>query len=122
MKLGQEIFVLLKVRSTSEEAVGGAVLVDLIPGGFELVPQYDMTAAVPPNIRSLKSLALNHREEREDRDLIYCTARPEVSSTYYVIRATNAGEFAIPALYGESMYDRAIQARTPGGKTIKVVK
>lgn len=122
VKLGQEIFVLLKVRSTSEEAVGGAVLVDLIPGGFELVPQYDMIAAVPPNIRSLKSLALNHREEREDRDLIYCTARPKVSSTYYVIRATNAGEFAIPALYGESMYDRAIQARTPGGKTIKVIK
>ena len=122
IKLGQEVFVLLKIRSTSDETVGGAVLVDLLPGGFELAPRNDVTAPVPANIQSMKSISLNHMEEREDRALIYCTATPDVSSTYYVIRATNAGEFAIPALYGESMYDRAIQARTPGGKTIKVVK
>ena len=122
VKLGQEIFVLLKVRSSTKESVGSAVLVDLIPGGFELVPWNDVTVATPPKISSMQSISLDNMEEREDRALIYCTATPDVGITYYVIRATNAGEFVVPALYGESMYDRAVQARTPGGETITVVK
>ena len=64
---------------------------------------------------------LDYADIREDRVVIYGTASPDVREFVYRIRATNAGKFAIPPAYAESMYDRAIQARSPGGTTLTVV-
>ena len=64
---------------------------------------------------------LDYADIREDRVVIYGTATPDVREFVYRIRATNAGKFAIPPAYAESMYDRAIQARSPGGTTLTVV-
>jgi uncharacterized protein YfaS (alpha-2-macroglobulin family) len=59
---------------------------------------------------------------REDRVVIYGEATPDVREFVYRIKATNAGKFIVPPAYGESMYDRAIQARSPGGATLTVVQ
>ena len=122
VKLGQEIIVLLKVRSTSSEAVGDAVLVDLLPGGFEHVQNGDSALKIPDSVLNSPNMDLVFYEDREDRSLIYCRASTGLGEMYYTIRATNVGEFTVPALYGESMYDRTTQARSPGGAKIKVVK
>ena len=53
--------------------------------------------------------------------VIYGTATRRVSEFIYRIRATNAGSFVVPPAYGESMYDRTVQARSLGTK-IEVVK
>ncbi|GLQ91033.1 alpha-2-macroglobulin [Dyella flagellata] len=58
---------------------------------------------------------------REDRVVIYGEATPDVREFVYRIRATNAGTFAIPPAYAESMYDRTLQARSAGGESLKVV-
>ena len=34
----------------------------------------------------------------------------------YRIKATNAGTYIVPPAYGESMYDRTVQARSLGSK------
>ena len=122
VKLGQEIIVLIKVRSTTPETVGDAVLVDLLPGGFEQVQSGDSTLKIPDSVLNSPNMNLVFYEPREDRSLIYCTATTNLGELYYTIRATNVGEFTIPSLFGESMYDRTIQARSPGGAKIKVVK
>ena len=123
VKLGQEVIVLVKIRSTSENTVGDAVIVDLLPGGFEHVAPEDISIEVPESIiYSAADMDMEHFEEREDRALIYCQATSEISGVYYIIRATNSGEYTVPALYGESMYDRTIQARSIGGTKIKVTK
>ncbi|GGA01623.1 alpha-2-macroglobulin [Dyella caseinilytica] len=64
---------------------------------------------------------LDYADVREDRVVIYGTATPDVHEFVYRIRATNAGKFAVPPAYAESMYDRAIQARSAGGATLTVV-
>lgn len=64
---------------------------------------------------------LDYADVREDRVVIYGTATPDVHEFVYRIRATNAGKFAVPPAYAESMYDRAIQARSAGGITLTVV-
>ena len=58
---------------------------------------------------------------RDDRVVIYGTAVRNAQEFVYRIRATNAGTFIVPPAYGESLYDRTVQARSLGGK-IEVVK
>ena len=42
-------------------------------------------------------------------------ADPDVQEYIYRIKASTSGKFVAPPAYGESMYDRRVQARAPGG-------
>jgi len=64
----------------------------------------------------------DYADIREDRVVIYGTAMPDVKEFVYRIKASNAGKFLVPPAFGESMYDRRIQARSPGGATLTVVR
>jgi uncharacterized protein YfaS (alpha-2-macroglobulin family) len=66
------------------------------------------------------SWRLQYADVREDRVVLYGTALPDVGEFVYRIKATNAGKFIVPPAYGESLYDRRIQARTAGGRTLTV--
>lgn len=57
---------------------------------------------------------------REDRVVIYGTATSDVKEFVYRIRAGNAGKYVVPPAFGESMYDRRLQARSQGGATLTV--
>ena len=147
--LGQEIDVHVRIRATGEQDVGNVAVVDLLPGGFEPVIQPPPVAnassgdsgsgdnsggdnangndsqATAPAWRSPIGLSqstwqLEYADIREDRVVIYGSATPDVHEFVYRIRATNAGKFAIPPAYAESMYDRSIQARSPGGSMLTV--
>ena len=52
--------------------------------------------------------------------VIYGTATTDVREFVYRIKASNAGRFIAPPAYGESMYDRRLQAQAPGGSTLTV--
>ena len=54
--------------------------------------------------------------------MIYGTATSDVKEFVYRIRATNAGKYLVPPAFGGSMYDRRLQARSPGGATLTVVR
>ncbi len=60
----------------------------------------------------------DYADIREDRVVLYGSVTPEVKEFIYKIRATNAGSFTLPPTMGESMYDRAVMARSTGGKVI----
>ena len=139
--LGQEIDVHLKIRATETDSAGNIAIVDLLPGGFEPVlqpppaPADDASnnsgddsanANHAPAWRSPIGLPgsswnLSYADVRDDRVVIYGTATRSVSEFIYRIRATNAGSFVVPPAYGESMYDRTVQARSLGAK-IEVLK
>ena len=53
---------------------------------------------------------------REDRIVIYGSAVSNIQEFVYRIRATNAGVFISPPAYGESMYEREVQARSLADK------
>jgi uncharacterized protein YfaS (alpha-2-macroglobulin family) len=129
--LGQEIDVHLKIRATEADTVGDIAIVDLLPGGFEAVQQPppapaeeagdDANPAKQPTWRSPIGLPgsswnLSYADVRDDRVVIYGTATRNATEFVYRIRATNAGTFSVPPAYGESMYDRTVQARSLGTK------
>ncbi len=143
--VGTEIDVHIKIRATGTQGIGNVAIVDLLPGGFEPViePLPEPTTAPNTNASdasdstdsvaqpvawrspiglSSSSWQPEYADIREDRVVIYGTATPDVREFVYRIKATNAGKFIVPPAYGESMYDRKIQARSPGGGMLTVVR
>ncbi|MGM3276374.1 MG2 domain-containing protein [Ralstonia sp. 24A2] len=141
--LGQEIDVHLKIRATDSKSLGNVAIVDLLPGGFDPVitpppatdaaegdGQGDPNAAAntaPAPWRSPVGLPGSswqpqYADVREDRVIIYGTASADVGEFVYRIKATNAGRFIVPPAYGESMYDRRVQAQAAGGAALNVVR
>jgi alpha-2-macroglobulin len=137
IKVGEEIDVHVKIRSTTGNAVGNVAIVDLLPGGFEPVMNLppvpnqsdqnggDATTPAPesPTITATGSTWKPvYADVREDRVVIYGTASPDVQEFVYRIKSDAAGKFIVPPAYGESMYDRRVQARSPGGDVLTVVR
>ena len=138
-KLGEELDVHIKIRATEVDSVGSVAIVDLLPGGFEPVLQpppapeptaegstEETPAEQQPTWRSpigtsASTWTLEYADVRDDRVVIYGTATRNVEEFVYKIRATNAGSFLVPPAYGESLYDRTVQARSLGAK-IEVTK
>jgi len=172
--LGDEIEVHIKLRSLDKGTLFNLALVDLLPGGFEVVIQPPESArddeeddtqdkeedgeasehegeagdegesseadsdsdsssggsrgATPPAAPGALPFAKpastwqpEYGDVREDRVTLYGSIGPDVKEFVYSIKATNLGTYLIPPLQGEGMYDRAILARSAGGK-ITVVK
>jgi uncharacterized protein YfaS (alpha-2-macroglobulin family) len=128
IKVGQEIDVHVKIRAVSGKGIGDIAIVDLLPGGFEAVMQQaadsgDGETTMIPGLRlATSSFTPDYTDVREDRVVIYGIAMPEVQEYIYRIRATAAGKFIVPPAYGESMYDRRIQARSAGGQYLTVAR
>jgi uncharacterized protein YfaS (alpha-2-macroglobulin family) len=110
VKIGERITVRLKVRSTNlGRVITNAAIIDLLPGGFEVVSD-----SLQPGSGTVPGM--DYTEVREDRAVFFGTVTPTVREIVYQIKPVNRGEFIVPPVYAESMYDRAIRARGLGGK------
>jgi uncharacterized protein YfaS (alpha-2-macroglobulin family) len=119
--MGQQVDVHLKFRSIDRDSVDSVALVDLLPGGFELVvPSQDAGAqtgewfcqvCVEPTKADVQ-----YADMREDRVVFYVVAAKGMSEIVYRIKATNVGTYVVPPAYGEAMYDRSVMGRSPAGK------
>jgi uncharacterized protein YfaS (alpha-2-macroglobulin family) len=131
--LGDEIEVHVKIRATGAKGAGNIAIVDLLPGGFDpvqtLAPAPDAGARAQgdtdqepaPTIRAAgSSWTPQYTDVREDRVVVYGFANPDVQEYIYRIKAASSGKFIAPPAYGESLYDRRVQARAPGGVTLTV--
>lgn len=118
---GQEIDVHVKIRAAGEKGIGDVAIVDLLPGGFD--PVLQQPGANGASLRAAGSTWNPvYTDIREDRVLIYGSATPDVKEFVYRIKASASGKFIVPPAYAESMYDRRIQARAPGGQALTVVR
>lgn len=145
VRLGEEIEVHLKFRSTERDWLGDVALVDLLPGGFEIVqpsgaPAEQVMQQVLPDAASegesegagsedagnlgcgcnwlswLSGARPTYADYREDRAVLYVDFGKDVSELKYRIKATTAGRFQIPPAYGEAMYEPSIYARAAAGQ------
>lgn len=103
VKLGDNVIVKITMRSNSTNALNNMVILDLLPAGFELLPDNNI------NVLELDKQAMIWRpiyiNRRDDRIMIFGTI-PNHEMTYqYKIKAINKGIFTLPAIYSESMYD-----------------
>ncbi len=97
VKLGEEFFVRVRLRSTKRDYIPQVAVVDLLPGGTE---------AVQPLGSSEKSTwTPQHIDVRDDRIVLYGSIGKDVSTYVYRARATNAGVYQAPPAFAENMYD-----------------
>lgn len=126
--LGEKLYVHIKVRANAKQGVNSVVLVDLLPGGFEVVQQSIEDVDTPEDTelspRGTKGThwSPDYSDIREDRVIIYGNATPQVQEFVYQIKATNSGIFTIPPAFAEAMYDREIQALAVGTGVMTVTK
>jgi uncharacterized protein YfaS (alpha-2-macroglobulin family) len=89
-------------------------LVDLLPGGFDLVvPQ---TGASSGCAFCLAAPTLLYADPREDRVVFYAMPGSDIQEIVYRVKATNLGRYTVPPAYGEAMYDRGVAARSAAGR------
>ena len=111
--LGDTIEVHLKVRSLGERELANVALVDLLPGGFDVVLEGGADASPVGRIAtSASSWDATYADVREDRVIFFGFVGSSVREIVYKIRATTRGKFTVPPAYGEAMYERAVQARS----------
>jgi uncharacterized repeat protein (TIGR01451 family) len=100
--VGDSVKVTLRVRNISAIPLGNLAMTDLLPGGFSLEPN-----TLTPGVNTLPGT--ERVDLREDRNVFFFTLQGAKDLTIeYVLRATCAGDFVVPPLYAESMYDRGI--------------
>jgi uncharacterized protein YfaS (alpha-2-macroglobulin family) len=108
VELGTQVNVHLKFRAIENRGIQEVAIVDLLPGGFDLV------APLPGNNAIFA-------DPREDRVVFYVTVSNEVQELDYSIKATNVGSYTVPPAYGEAMYDRNLVARSTSSR-VEVVR
>ncbi|MFT5466465.1 MAG: hypothetical protein ACI8UO_001565 [Verrucomicrobiales bacterium] len=103
--LDETITVRLRLRSLDRgKAITNVALVDLLPGGFEVVRE-----TIPAGRSKFPGIEFN--EVREDRVVLFGTAAAEMQIFEYQIRPTRRGEFVVPPVMADSMYDRSVRSR-----------
>ncbi len=108
-QLGDVLTVRLHIRSLRKEWISNVALVDLLPGGFEVV-----SSSLSPGVSEIKSV--DYVDVREDRAIFYATVPTETLQISYQIKSNNRGTFIVPPVFAESMYDRNVKGRGLGGK------
>jgi len=119
--------------------VADVALVDLLPGGFEVVESSTRPPAVPASAiqreegeqseeeasqwtptfgQAVGKWSPDYAEVREDRVNVYGLADPAAREFVYTVKATAVGSFAVPPAYGEGMYDRSVRAWSAPGRIV----
>ena len=137
---GDKITVTLYLEAPNE--LNNLVITDIAPGGFEienpsLVPaaeegsdygnvpeslqeQWTVINDNPPvaGLVMLNGLRGVRAEMRDDRLILYADTLPEKSAFTYTLRAVTRGDFTLPPLAVEGMYDTSVRAVTLPGKAV----
>jgi hypothetical protein len=116
--LGALVTVRIDARAHGKN-VENAVLLDLLPGGFEMVlssggDEEERHEAVKPG--EPPPLKPDWTDRREDRMIVFATLTPQVQRFTYQIRAVNRGSFTLPPVTVEAMYSPTLRAGSAAGK------
>lgn len=103
------------------EDLDNVVIADLLPAGFEIEnPRIGSRAGVP----WIKDFSFNpnYMDIRDDRMLLFVNLpKQKEVKFYYAIRVVSIGEFVLPAISAEAMYDPAKASVSNSGR-IRVIQ
>jgi hypothetical protein len=103
---GKEVTVRLRIRSLDRPLVSNVAVIDLLPGGFEVLRD-----SVP---RESRGWSADYVDVREDRVVFYGSFGSSVTELRYKAKLTASGNFVVPPAYAEAMYDRSVHGRSSG--------
>jgi hypothetical protein len=107
LQQGQEVTVRLRIRALAEP-VDNVAVIDLLPGGFEVLRDSVPRAAI--------GWRADYVDVREDRVVFYGRFDTIARELSYRAKVTSAGQFVIPPPWAEAMYDRAVRASGVSGR------
>ena len=106
--LGDEIVVHIRARSSDNHYHSNIAIVDLLPGGFEVVRD------------SIKATSMQYTDVREDRVIFFGGLEANTTEIIYRIKPTNVGTFTVPPVFASAMYNPKIKSLGMAG-TVSVV-
>ncbi len=109
VKLGDEVSVVLRVRGVGDRDITNVAILDLLPGGFEVVPESIATG-------TCRYDGIDYADVHEDRVGVFGTVSNHETLITYRIKATNKGIYAVPPPQAEAMYHLRIRARGVSGQ------
>jgi len=120
--VGQGDLVRVRLRIATQAPRPNVVLVDLLPGGFEIEDAEMATRWAPPD--SNRRLNVRFVEKREDRLLLFCDLgghKTEPAEYTYTVRAVTRGRFNPTRVTAEAMYSPEVRAglTPPVGVTVE---
>ncbi|MDD3037474.1 alpha-2-macroglobulin [Bacteroides sp.] len=124
IKQGTDFMAITSVSNISGTSdYSNLALTHIIPSGWEIYNERmfvpEPTATESANASENQGRAYTYQDIRDDRVLTYFNLRRGEQKTFAVkLQATYAGNFILPAIQCEAMYDAAVQARTKAGRTI----
>lgn len=121
-KVPQGSLVVVKVTITAQDrGLDNVVMADLLPAGLEIENPRLLTTA-PPEWIDKKTERPQYLDIRDDRMMTFQSVHAGATfDFYYALRAVTAGEFVLPPVKAEAMYDPSYRSLTAPG-TIKVIE
>jgi alpha-2-macroglobulin len=109
--------VIVEIEVDAVEPLQNLVLVDLLPGGFEIENPRLVPAVENDENKDGEEAPSARLELREDRlVIIEPWVNPGPNAYRYTLRAVTPGEYTLPATVAEGMYEPDRQALLPTGK------
>jgi len=110
-----KVDVKMSVRAI-DSPVSNVAIVDMIPAGFEIDISPEGLGKRGSGPTAATTWQPDFIDVREDRVVFYGTVGTDAQTFSYRLKPTNRGNFTVPPLYAEGMYDRSVQARSLGGR------
>lgn len=113
---GQTVVCRLLLKS-EKGTVNDVVISDLVPAGLEIEnPRLSENGPFGAGLYDHPRMVLDHWEVRDDRLLLFTRAQSSVKEFQYLLRAVTAGEFVLPPVRAEAMYDPEVMSTRNGGE------
>lgn len=117
--LGDELTVAITLRTHGDEALQNIAVVDLLPAGFEIVPDsLKQSTSTDEEESDTERWQPQTTDVREDRLIAFGAVPTEEVQYRYRIKAVNKGTYMTPPAYAESMYALDIKARGIAGHLV----
>lgn len=116
VELGDVVYTQITVRNTGSQRVQNIALVERFGAGFEM-ENPRLSGSVIPWLDEGQQWAAEHMNMRDDRVELFGTLeRNEEKQVTVGLRAVTVGEYQMPPVEAQAMYDPSIWARKLGSK------
>ncbi len=110
LKVGDTATERIRIRNTSSQALHDVSLLDLLPGGFLFAP-----GGMKAGMGTVPGT--EYVDVREDRAAIFLSLpKGDTVTIEYPVKPQCAGTFAVPPVFAECMYDRAVKGHGVSAK------
>jgi uncharacterized protein YfaS (alpha-2-macroglobulin family) len=113
---GEVVITKIELRNTSGDRIENLAIVDLLPAGLEIENPRLSDQAIKPWMKKDRSEA-QYMDVRDDRLILFASLNAnEKNSFYYAARAVTKGEYVLPHVHAEAMYDPMTVAYNGAGQ------